>query len=91
MKGTYMLAVLLVAFGGFISLGKSQWTPVKELDFLGLLINSDELSVSVPLEKYNKCMQEIDHFHQNRPYDMKNLERIRGRLNSCKTVLRLVV
>ena len=55
-KGAYLLACLLTAFGGFLSLDKSEWIPTQVMDFLGLRIDSRDLSLSVPQEKYEKCM-----------------------------------
>ena len=81
-KAAYMLACLMVAFGGFCSLDKSQWEPSKVMEFLGLLIDSRDLSISVPEKKYLRCMQLMQEFYEGRNFDIKLLEKIRGKLTS---------
>ena len=86
LKGAYMMAAILVALGGFLSLDKCEWTPTQIIEFLGMNIDSRDLSVAVPEAKYNKCMAEIELFYTSRPFNMKNLEKIRGKLNSWRIV-----
>ena len=88
LKPTFMMALWLTACGGFLNLKKSTWAPTTRLDFLGLLIDTMEQTVEVPDDKYAKCMELIDTFlHPEQRYDIKLLERIRGKLNSWLLVI----
>ena len=84
MKPTYLMATLLTAFGGFLSLNKSVWTPTTRIEFLGLLLDSLEETVEVPLGKYEKCMALINEFLKgdNGKFCIKKLESIRGKITS---------
>ena len=57
------LIFLLHNLGFVINFKKSQLTPVKEIEFLGLVINSVNMTLALPQEKVldiqNKCAQLI--------------------------------
>ena len=57
------LIFLLQNLGFLINFKKSQLTPVKEIEFLGLVINSVNMMLALPQEKVldiqNKCAQLI--------------------------------
>ena len=90
--GGYCLLCLLVAFGGFISMLKSNFKPVQRGRFLGFDIDTVEQTIGVPLEKFTKTVSEIELFikgltiHGQRFMNMKLLERIRGRIISWMLV-----
>ena len=90
--GGYCLFCLLVAFGGFISMGKSHFKPVQVGKFLGFIFDTVNETIAVPLEKHRKCCKEIDDFlagviHKGRLcYNMKKLEKSRGRIMSWMIV-----
>ena len=89
----YLLFCLLIAFGGYISMKKSHFIPSKSVTFLGLNYDTAKQSVSVPLEKYQKTCLQIEEFIRGRYingelyYDMKLLEKIRGKLVSWFVVV----
>ena len=84
----YLLFCLLVAFGGYVSMKKSHFIPTKQVTFLGLEYDTQSQTVTVPLEKYQKTCAQIEEFlngtyiNNQHYYDMKLLERIRGKLVS---------
>ena len=86
--GGYALFCLLVAFGGFISMGKSHFKPVQAGRFLGFDIDTVKQTISVPKEKHDKTCRAISHFKAGltiggvQYYNMKELERIRGKIIS---------
>ena len=82
LKSAYLLALLMTAFGGFCSLAKSEWAPKQFMEFLGLNIDSRDLSLSVPEDKYYRCLELMQKFYDQRPFDIKLLEKIRGKLTS---------
>ena len=90
--GGYSLFCLLVAFGGFISMGKSHFKPVRQGRFLGFDFDTEKMIVSVPREKHTKTIKMIKKFkeglviHGVRYYDMKLLEKIRGKIMSWMLV-----
>ena len=86
--GGYSLFCLLVAFGGFVSMGKSHFKPVRKGRFLGFDIDTEEMTISVPKIKHTKTCRLIDEFkrgmviHGVKYYNMKLLEKIRGKIMS---------
>ena len=89
----YLLFCLLIAFGGYVSMKKSHFVPTQSATFLGLNYDTKNQTVTVPAEKYNKTCAQIDefiagvHIHGRLCYDMKLLERIRGKLVSWFVVV----
>ena len=89
----YMLFCLLVAFGGYVSMKKSSFIPGPRATFLGLNYDTEAKTVSVPTEKYQKACRQIDEFlagkivHGQKMYDMKLLEKLRGRIVSWFVVV----
>ena len=90
--GGYVMFCFLVAFGGFISMGKSHFRPVRRGTFLGFIFDTDSQTISVPKSKHNRCCGEILEFLRGiniggiRHMNMKLLEKIRGRIISWMLV-----
>ena len=86
--GGYSLFCLLVAFGGFVSMGKSNFKPVRQGRFLGFDFDTVKKTISVPRSKHRKTCRKIQKFREGviirgkRNYDMKLLEQIRGKIIS---------
>ena len=90
--GGYVLFCFLVAFGGFVSMGKSHFKPVKKGKFLGFIFDTEKETITVPQSKHRKCCSEIGQFVSGlsiggiRYFNMKLLEKIRGRIMSWMLV-----
>ena len=90
--GGYVLFCFLVSFGGFVSMGKSHFKPVKKGTFLGFIFDTESETISVPISKHRKCCKEIEEFVRGmtiggiRYFNMKILEKIRGRIMSWMLV-----
>ena len=84
--GTFLLALLLTCFGGFVSLNKSEWRPTTRIEFLGMLLDTVKCEIEVPRAKYEKTMTQIDEFLASEVKDIELLEKIRGRIVSWLVV-----
>ena len=84
--GVYGLFCLLVSFGGFISRTKCDFVPLTKGRFLGFDFDTEKQIISVPKKKHKKVSRMIDRFiascKRTGKCDMKELERIRGRIIS---------
>ena len=89
----YLLFCLLIAFGGYVSMKKSMFIPSRQATFLGLDYDTEKQTVTVPAEKYRKTCKQIAefldgvYFNGRKYYDMKLLEKIRGKLVSWFVVV----
>ena len=89
----YLLFCLLVSLGGYVSMKKSHFIPTRQVTFLGLNYDTEKQTVSVPIEKYQKTVGQIEEFlkgvylNGELYYDMKLLEQIRGKLVSWFVVV----
>lgn len=89
----YLLFCLLISFGGYVSMKKSMFIPKYQATFLGLNYDTRRQTVTVPNEKYVKTCKQIAEFIEGvyingqKYYDMKLLEKIRGKLVSWFVVV----
>ena len=89
----YLLFCLLISFGGYVSMKKSMFFPSHQATFLGLDYDTKNKTVTVPRIKYDKTCKEIQEFLDGvfidgtKYYDMKLLEKIRGKLVSWFVVV----
>ena len=89
-RHVFVMLSLLVVLGGFISINKSMLVPAYEARFLGLDFNTKDCTISVPLEKYEKAMKQVEEFFNPAIpdfYDVKLLERLRGKFCSWGLVV----
>ena len=85
--GSALLVLLLVAFGGFLYYKKCQFEPVRRIEYLGFILDSEKETIAVPKSKYDKTMALISSFLAERKLEVKMLETIRGKLCSWMVVI----
>ena len=86
-KNAFMTCMMIIASGGFISRKKS--TPIcsKIINFLGFTINTENETISIPPEKWNKFQLELHEIIKSDKIPYKTLEKIRGKMCSFITVI----
>ena len=85
-RGAYVTCLLVNSLGIFLSATKSQWKPSTRVQFLGFIVDSLACTVEIMPEKYHRTKQQIfdliQHSVNFQEWDIKELERIRGKLVS---------
>ena len=78
--------MLIILSGGFISLTKSELVPSKNLEFLGMTLDTEDATIEVPYAKWRKftqlLMDALKGWESDNPDDwlrFKMLEKIRGK------------
>ena len=69
---------ILIALGFIVNLRKSVFTPSRELEFLGFLLNSTKLSISLPKAKIHALMRLAQHMLNQQRVTLRDLSRIFG-------------
>ena len=83
----YLLVLLKVSFGLFINIKKSDLSVNKEKEFLGMVINSEHQTVSIPDDKWYKFHIHCRQFHSQTFIKFKELEKLRGKAISFLLVV----
>ena len=85
-RGAYLTCLLVNSLGIFLSATKNQWKPSTRVQFLGFIVDSLDCTVEIMPEKYHKTKQQIFDLIrrslEDHEWDIKELERIRGKLVS---------
>ena len=85
-RGAYMTCLLVNSLGIFLSATKSHWTPSTRVQFLGFIIDSLDCTVEIMQSKYHATKEQIFEliklFNETGEWDIKLLEKIRGKLVS---------
>ena len=85
---TYCMLLGLVSIGGFLSIDKSVVIPTRQLDFLGLDLDTEACTVAVPKKKHDAFVDLVREFRASGPnYSVKQLERLRGKVISWLLVV----
>ena len=93
-KNSFITAALVIAKGGFISITKSDFEPKKKQDFLGLHLDTDQCTISVPLEKWKRFKKMLVDILGHNKCTFKELERVRGKCVSfilCNPLTKLFI
>ena len=89
-RGAYVTCLLVNTLGIFLSATKSQWKPSTRVQFLGFIVDSLDCTVEIMPEKYQRTKQQIFDLIKRSvdegDWDIKELERIRGKLVSWMLV-----
>ena len=76
---SYITTCLSICAGGFISIEKSDLIPKKCQQFLGLIVNSEDGTISVPEEKWKTFRETIEFYLKQNGCTFKELEKLRGK------------
>ena len=60
-----VILLLLQCLGFLINQKKSEMTPVQEIEFLGLIVNSKEMTITLPQKKLQLIKQMCQDMYQN--------------------------
>lgn len=82
-----VLISLLRELGFFINWGKCT-SPNRKCTYLGIEVNSDQMSISLPRAKLEKLYAELKFFVGKRKATKKQLQRLAGILAHCSKVVR---
>ena len=80
--------LLLQCLGFFISQKKSVMTPVQEIQFLGMIVNSKVMIICLPQKKLQSIKQMCQDIYQNAETTVLELTKVLGQLKS--TILAIV-
>ena len=75
---------LLQSLGFLINYKKSQFVPVQELEFLGVTIDSRNMTLKVPEDKLINILEVINTLLRKTSVSIRDLAQIIGKLQSCK-------
>ena len=93
-RNSFVTAALVIAKGGFISLQKSDFNPKMAQDFLGLRLDTDLCTISVPPEKWKRFKEMLSLFLEHNECTFKELEKLRGKCVSfilCNPMTKLFI
>ena len=93
-KNSFITAGLVIVKGGFISILKSDFEPKKAQDFLGLHLDTDKCTVSVPIEKWKRFKKMLKRILEQNGCTFKELEQFRGKCVSfilCNPMTKLFI
>ena len=85
---------LSVSVGGYISLDKSSFNPIHRQKYLGLILDTNQGSIEVPHDKWEKFKQMIQTSLKENGCTFKMLERLRGKAVSfilCNPMTKLFI
>ena len=77
-RSTYLVVLLIIASGGFINMLKSNFVPTFEDEFLGMIVNTETCTVSVPERKWTKLQNDLEKFQKQQTITLHELETLRG-------------
>jgi len=75
---------LLQSLGFLINIEKSQFLPVQEIEFLGVIVNSREMTLKVPADKKENMLSSIRSLLRKPSISLRDLAQIIGKLQSCR-------
>ena len=84
-RNTFLVVLLILSGGGFINLEKSQFKPTLQDEFLGMNLNTESCTISVPKEKWDRFQQEIVDILEAKQITLERLEQFRG--NCCSFII----
>jgi hypothetical protein len=86
-QGVFMCKVLMV-LGFLVNIEKSILQPTREIKYLGFLVNSKSLTVSIPKEKVDVFLSELELLLQTSEISLKSLSSVIGKMSSfCTAIL----
>ena len=79
-KNAFLTCCACIAVGGFISLEKSELLGTTEMEFLGMILNTEKMSVKVPQRKWEKFLNRIEKIESKTwtAISSKTVQKIRG-------------
>ena len=77
-----VLTYLMTGLGFVISIPKSIITPAQRIEYLGLLVDSTTLHLSLPGEKLHHIRSEIDQLAKSSPITARQLAQMIGKLHA---------
>ena len=75
----FISTCMSICAGGFISLEKSDFVPKTRQQFLGMLLDTEEGTISVPEQKWNDFKATIEKYLAQKHCTFKQLEVLRGK------------
>ena len=93
-RNSFVTAALVIAKGGFISLQKSDFNPKTAQDFLGLRLDTDLCTISVPPKKWERFKELLSYYLEHNGCTFKELEKLRGKCVSfilCNPMTKLFI
>lgn len=82
-----VLLFLLEALGFIVNREKSHLCPSQELEFLGLLVDSQSLQLKLPSEKLSQIRKEAGLLHRKTVVSARQLSQFLGKLNAASQAL----
>ena len=82
---TFLVVLLIISSGGFINLKKSNFTPTTQDEFLGMNLNTETCTISIPDKKWEKLMNDLAFWSLQKEIPLSEIERIRG--EKCSFIL----
>ena len=61
---------------------KSQFVPTMQDEFLGMIVNSETCTVSVPQRKLDQLQEDLERFQKQEYITLEDLEKLRGEMNA---------
>ena len=78
-QNCFLTSLLCIAGGSFLSITKSDFTPKKVQEFLGLQLDTRTCQISVPIKKWEKFSKLVREALANATINFQKLEIIRGK------------
>ena len=75
----FLSSCMSICAGGFISIAKSDFEPKTRQQFLGMVVDSKECTISVPEEKWKLFKETIERYLEQNFCTFKELEKLRGK------------
>ena len=82
-----VLIFLLEALGFIVNKEKSVLCPSQEIEFLGLLVDSQSLQLKLPTEKMKQIRKEAGQLQQKEALSARQLSRFIGKLNAASQAI----
>ena len=79
-RNAFLTCLVTTAVGGYISVEKSELAGSKQMEFLGMDINTENTTITVPKKKWDKLMSKMHPIISGEVdfISLKDIERIRG-------------
>jgi hypothetical protein len=78
-------ADLFQDLGFMISIKKSVLTPTRQIEFLGVIINSEDMTVSLPTDKAIKIVQEVERLIDSETCSIREMASVLGKLQATSS------
>ena len=85
-KAAWTMCATQIALGGFINRTKSTFALLKEIEFLGFILNTEKETIKIPQDKWEKFCREGQFILTHDKICPKLIERFRGKCASFSIV-----